>query len=82
MPDAPAAARLDAVRSWELGLHEDEIRVEHLGGRDRLPAVSGRSEHEVTAPLELRLQAGRDEALRLDDEDAQPFQATTIVEPN
>src|SRR5438128_2568690 len=69
---------VDAVEPGELGLHENETRLEPLGSRNCLAPVLGGSEHEVAEPLELRLQAGGDEILWLDDEDPQSFRASAV----
>ena len=65
--------RVDAVEPGEAGLHEDEVRAELLGRRDRLPPVSRQSEHVMTQPLQLCLQAIRHRGSVLDDENPERF---------
>src|SRR3989441_5861336 len=52
--------------------------MEPLRSRDRLLPVLGRSEDQVTQPLKLRLQAGGDKILGLDDEDPKLLSAEAI----
>ena len=69
---------MDAVEPGQLLLHDDEIRLESLGSRDRLWPVPGLSEDAVTQALELLLQASGDEVLGLDDEDLELLRASTV----
>src|SRR5881296_2193909 len=72
------ARAIDAVAPGKLAVDEHKARIEPLGNRDRLLSVLGRSEHEVTEPLELRLQAGGDELFGLDDEDPELLRVEAI----